>query len=508
MYTGIEIVEKRKLGLNKMDMRKEQPFRQNDNGYNLGNVGRESRVSSGLHKGDEQILPVFGNSSFWLNNNTNSGPDYSNEVGKEKSKSDYAKNEAKLKRTEKRQGDNPKAKSADTNNTGSEDEVLDWLSVIKRSRELNQGRSVGSVRNSGGGERLGKASLRNRTANGNAYRSSGRKRKRHKRIKKIPFFILLLLILLLIFGIVKGFGNSSADGNDKDNKNNSSDENASVFSQEFWDSKIYVGEDIIYGTNEKIFIPRARYDSYIASIGGEQNIDRFLYYRKVANGTNKVNYIKRDSVFSVETGKTLIALSFDDGPDPDTVDEYLKILKKYNATATFFMLGQKMERYPDAVKKIVESGNEPATHTWNHKNFKKASESDVQADLQRSSEVFDNLVGYPPYLMRSPYGNITDSVKSMNKQLAMISAMWSIDTLDWKRSSASGVVDSVKANAFPGAIILMHEGKKIDLEALPQILEWLNAQGYQVVSVGELLWQIHENGEDGLTTQQSAQSAQ
>jgi peptidoglycan/xylan/chitin deacetylase (PgdA/CDA1 family) len=320
--------------------------------------------------------------------------------------------------------------------------------------------------------------------------------KRHRKIKKIPCLIFLAVIIILIVVCFKLLGVTTTDATAGEQSAQTGV--MSVYGQSFWQDKLYVGEDVINGTDKEIVIPRSEYDAYIASIGGEENLPKYTYFRKVARGTLDVNYIKRGSVFSVSTDKKMVALSFDDGPNAKTIDQYLEILNKYNAKATFFMLGQNMENEPEAVKKIVESGNEPATHTWNHKNLKKTSAEIVQMDLEKSQMVFQNLVGYKPYLMRCPYGNIDDSVKSLNSQMGMISAMWDIDTLDWKNKSVDSVVNSVKANTQNGSIILMHEGKKLDLQALPQILQWLTDQGYEVVSVGDLLWNAHENNEDGL----------
>ncbi|MGI5824333.1 MAG: polysaccharide deacetylase family protein [Bacillota bacterium] len=317
---------------------------------------------------------------------------------------------------------------------------------------------------------------------------------RRRRIKKLPCLILLFFVLLLIFGGCKIFNLKAADGTAA-----AGEPNMSVFNQEFWDEKVYVGEDVINGTGETVAVPRAKYEAYVESIGGKENIEKYTYFRQVARGTLDAGYIKRGSVFNVETGNKIIALSFDDGPDADTIDDYLAILKKYDATATFFMLGKNMEKHPEAVQKIIESGNEPATHTWSHKNFNKVSAEVIQADLEKSAAVFQQLVGYKPYLMRCPYGNINDTVKALNSQMGMISAMWNIDTLDWKKNNPDSIVNSVKAYAGGGQIILMHEGKDIDLQALPKILQWLTDEGYKVVSVGEMLWEAHENGEDGVS---------
>lgn len=490
--------------------KKRNSFRPENGSYNFEYAGDESSVDVGFDKTRGRSLrQEYGGGSLELTD-TKSESGYDGWVGK--SFAEYRQSYDSGNNfyySEQNGGFQPgySAYGGKKNNEMKPSQAVDWLDALKRSpaqgKEKKNIRSKKSSKKMRHNEKLGKANLRSGSSDenfdyggskrptGSKGKTAGRRRPRRRKIKKLPCFLLFFVVLLLIFGICRLVG-----GNGDDNA--AQGESIPVFSEEFWQSKIYVGEDVIHGTDQTLVIPRSSYDSYISAIGGEQNADRFLYYRKVANGSEQVNYLKSGSVFDVDTSKTLIALSFDDGPDPKTIDKYLAILKEYNASATFFMLGQRMEANPDAVAKIKESGNEPATHTWNHKNFKKATDGDVDADLQRSSEVFENLIGYPPYLVRAPYGNTTDAFKSKSSSLGMISCMWNIDTLDWRRHDVAAIVDSVKANASPGSVILMHEGKKLDLEALPQILEWLNAQGYKVVSVGELLWQLHENGEDGL----------
>lgn len=343
-----------------------------------------------------------------------------------------------------------------------------------------------------------------RTAKNSGIRSP-RSKHRSRRLKILPCLILLLLVLTVVFlavWLVRSLGSDAPE------TAVAAEGTMAVYNEDFWREKVYVGEDVLNGSGEKVMVPRSEYDALVKGIGGEENLEKHAYLLKVAKGTLQPNYIKRGSVFSAPTGKKYIALSFDDGPSASTIDEYLKILKEHNATATFYMLGANMKNDPDSVQKIVESGNELATHTWNHKNLNRTSAEIIRDDLEKSSSSFKEMVGYRPYLMRCPYGNINDTVKSLNQEYGMISCMWDIDTLDWKVSDPNTIINNVKAHAGDGQIILMHEGKKVDLKVLPEILSWLNEQGYQVVSVGELLWQAHLNGMDGLSENTATESSE
>lgn len=334
--------------------------------------------------------------------------------------------------------------------------------------------------------------------------SKPRSRKRRgRRVRKGPVTVLAVVLVAVVL-VAVGIGRGSFHGGNEGGTDNFAAKyaglqplNLPTYGEKFWNEHLYIGKNVVAGDNSLLVLPRDEYEAYCMQMGGEYAVQKIAYLRSVAKGEVNVNYLRNWSVHSAKTGKKFIALSFDDGPNPKTLDYYLAILKKYDAHATFFMLGQNMQKYPEAVQKIVESGNEPATHTWSHKNFKKCSAQVISDDLNKSAEVFKQLVGYDLYMMRCPYGNITDSVRTLNKQMGVMSAMWNVDTLDWKRKTAQGIVNCVKNHTEDGNIILMHEGKSLDLQALPAILAHLKNSGYEVVSVGELLWQAHLNGMDG-----------
>lgn len=334
----------------------------------------------------------------------------------------------------------------------------------------------------------------NNNGHNNGYNSGHNKRKkrRTRRIKVVPCLILLIVVFLLVFGIAKIVTNNEKPQSFEEKHGVNVEMYLPTYAKDIWDDLLYVGDDVFNGSDNIIVISRAEYDAYCKQMGGEDNLERNLYLREVAQGDIQLPYMKNGSIFHVDIDEKIVALSFDDGPSAATIDKYLAILKEYNATATFFMLGQYMQSDSESVNKILDNGHEPATHTWSHKNFKKCSAQVVAEDLNKSVEVFRRIVGHDPYLMRCPYGNITDDVRSVNKSIGMLSIMWDIDTLDWKAKFPDQILNYVKQYVRPGSIILMHEGKNIDIQALPAVLKYLKDQGYKVVSVGELLWQAEQ----------------
>ncbi|MDD7365126.1 MAG: polysaccharide deacetylase family protein [Atopobiaceae bacterium] len=185
----------------------------------------------------------------------------------------------------------------------------------------------------------------------------------------------------------------------------------------------------------------------------------------------------------------LVALTFDDGPADPYTNQYLDILEKYGAHATFFMLGPQVGEYPDAVKRVVSDGNQVGSHTWSHKQLTKLGESDLKEELSKSFSALSQA-GVTTTTIRQPYGSINTNVWLYSGGQMSTAVFWSHDSEDWRRPGASQIVSNATKGMYPGAIILMHDGggnREQDVEALPQIIEaWQNA-GYRFVTISELM---------------------
>ena len=186
----------------------------------------------------------------------------------------------------------------------------------------------------------------------------------------------------------------------------------------------------------------------------------------------------------VNPEKKLIAFSFDDGPSRKNTEKILKALDKNNARATFFMLGQNAKYYPDLVKKVEESGNEVAGHSWNHPLLTKLCKKGVKKQMSRMNEAIASVTGSDVGLLRPPYGSINRTVKNTVKDPLIL---WSIDTLDWKTLNADKTADAILKQARDGDIILMHDIHAPTAEAVKKVLPKLEKKGFQVCTVSELL---------------------
>ncbi|WP_203246701.1 polysaccharide deacetylase family protein [Sporosarcina beigongshangi] len=186
------------------------------------------------------------------------------------------------------------------------------------------------------------------------------------------------------------------------------------------------------------------------------------------------------------TGETIVkkvALTFDDGPDPKVTTQILDTLQKYNAKATFFMLGSRVEYYPDIAKNINDAGHELGNHTWNHPDLTKADMEKVRKEINRTSAIIESVTGTKATVFRPPYGAVNQMVK---KQSNLPTVLWDVDTLDWKHRDAHRLLMRVKEETKNGSIILMHDIHQSTADGLDAVLSYLQSEGYIFVTVSEL----------------------
>ncbi len=185
----------------------------------------------------------------------------------------------------------------------------------------------------------------------------------------------------------------------------------------------------------------------------------------------------------VDPDQPMIALTFDDGPGKYT-DKLLDCLDKNNSAATFFVLGELVETYPDTVKKANDIGCEIANHTWDHLNATSAGGAETAESVRRTSDAVKELIGKGTALYRPCYGVYNEDVLG---EVGLPAIMWSIDTLDWKTRNADSTYNTVMDDVYDGAIILMHDIHEPTVEAATRLIPKLVEEGYQLVTVSELL---------------------
>lgn len=191
-----------------------------------------------------------------------------------------------------------------------------------------------------------------------------------------------------------------------------------------------------------------------------------------------------NNILKINDNKKRVALTFDDGPHPTVTTQILEHLDQYDAKATFFMLGNRIQYYPDIAVDVVARGHEVGNHTWSHPLLTKESLETVMHEFNITEQMIIDTLGIQSNIFRPPYGASNDTI---DKTIPRPSVNWTIDTLDWKHRNANQPISVIKQNMHNNAIILMHDIHQSTADGLPAVLEFLHAEGYQFVTVSELL---------------------
>ncbi|MGC9525295.1 MAG: polysaccharide deacetylase family protein [Limnospira sp.] len=187
-------------------------------------------------------------------------------------------------------------------------------------------------------------------------------------------------------------------------------------------------------------------------------------------------------------GERVIALTFDDGPWPDT-EKVLEVLRRHGVRATFFFLGQNLPLYPEIARQVVTDGHAVGNHTWNHP-YHALDGATAALEINDTARHIAELTGTPLLIFRPPGGILDNGAADYARRKNYVVVMWSIDTQDYQQPPAATLADRVLTQAHPGAIVLMHDGggnRSRTVEALATIIAGLKAQGYRFVTVPELL---------------------
>ena len=192
-------------------------------------------------------------------------------------------------------------------------------------------------------------------------------------------------------------------------------------------------------------------------------------------------------VYSVERDDKLVALSFDAAWGNEDTQTLIDILGRYGVRTTFFVVGDWVGKYPASVKALADAGHEVMNHSSSHAHFSSLSSDQIAADVSACNEKIAAVTGTTPSLFRCPYGEYDDHVIQAVEALGMTAIQWDVDSLDWKGISAQEITQRVLKNVRSGSIILFHNAAEHTPEALPGIIEALQADGYTIVPVSELL---------------------
>ncbi|HEY5848074.1 MAG TPA: polysaccharide deacetylase family protein [Microlunatus sp.] len=189
-----------------------------------------------------------------------------------------------------------------------------------------------------------------------------------------------------------------------------------------------------------------------------------------------------------------IALTYDDGPFPDEAAELAQTLRTQRVKATFFMLGQNVHQYPEAVKDLASTGSELANHSWNHPSLPGLGTDGMTSQLERTNDAIAKVTGVRPTLMRPPYGSTNKRLDKVAQQLGLAEIFWNVDTEDWKNKNPDRLINYVLDNAARDQVVLMHDIHSSTVAAAPAIIRGLKADGYTLVTVSDLYPKLRPGG--------------
>lgn len=189
--------------------------------------------------------------------------------------------------------------------------------------------------------------------------------------------------------------------------------------------------------------------------------------------------------YMANTQEKVIALTFDDGPDPIDTPEVLDILKVKNVRATFFVLGQAAHENPTLLKRLIMEGHEIGNHSFNHDYQQRR----LVEEIKKTDQAVFVSTGIHTYFYRPPGGLVSQNQLETVKKNGHIVALWSVDSKDWRNPGVKQIIDNVIKNVFPGAIILLHDGgyqRTQTVKALGPMIDALKDRGYRLITLSEL----------------------
>lgn len=195
-------------------------------------------------------------------------------------------------------------------------------------------------------------------------------------------------------------------------------------------------------------------------------------------------------IYSVETDKKVVSITFDAAWGDEDLDDILSVLDKHNCKATFFVTGDWATKYPDAIRKINNNGHDIGNHGAKHKHMTSLSRDEMLDEINGCHTIVKTITGKDMILFRAPYGDYNESVILAAKVKNYYTVQWDVDSLDWKDYGCDSIITKVceNKNLKNGSIILLHNGSKYTAMALDDVLTGLENKGYSFVSLSDMIY--------------------
>ena len=196
-------------------------------------------------------------------------------------------------------------------------------------------------------------------------------------------------------------------------------------------------------------------------------------------------------ITEVAASQKAVAITFDDGPNPIYTPQVLEIFANVEGKATFFMIGEQMEKNPEVVKEVAEQGHEIGNHTFSHPKLSELTPADCLAEMERNEQIIRELTGQSPVVFRPPYLDYNHDTISIveSKGYSMIGAL-NLEAQDWEQPGVEHILSASRKSVRNGSILIFHDGygdRSQTIQAVKKLVSELKSQGYQLLTVSELL---------------------
>ncbi len=195
-------------------------------------------------------------------------------------------------------------------------------------------------------------------------------------------------------------------------------------------------------------------------------------------------------IYSVEVKDKVkeVALTINCAWGNDDIPQILTILKVHDVRATFFLVGDWAEKFPDSVKQISDAGHEIGNHSMSHADFTQLPEEDIVAELDEASDIIEDIIGQRPLLFRAPSGAYNNLAIKTAMEQGYYCVQWDCDSLDWKGYTTEQMFENIEKNLTYGSIMLFHNDTEHTKSALEVVITNLKSMDYSLVTVGELIY--------------------
>lgn len=203
-------------------------------------------------------------------------------------------------------------------------------------------------------------------------------------------------------------------------------------------------------------------------------------------------------IYNVQTEEKKVALTMNCAWNADDIDSILETLEKNNTKITFFMVGDWIEKFPEAVKKIHEAGHEIASHSDTHPHVNNLSYEKNIEEIEKSNDKIEKITGQRTKIYRAPYGEYNDTVIKAATDKGYYTIQWNLDTLDYTGITGEEMWNRIKDKINSGDIILTHNGTKNTAKSLDMLINNIKQKGLEIVKISDLIYlknySINSNG--------------